>query len=209
MSDLGNKKIIAANIRKYMEKNNVTRADLVKALDVPYTTVRDWTKGNTYPRIDKIEMMANYFGVSKADLVEADISYEYREGFLPVYGSVCAGNGVYADDNIEDWIETGARKYLSNTHFALRIKGDSMEPELHTNDIVIVKKQDVAENNEIVIALVNGDEGVCKQLKKYEGGMALVSLNPNYPPRYFSEEEVTGIPVQIIGKVVETRRTYE
>ena len=82
-----------------------------------------------------------------------------------------------------------------------------MEPELHEGDIVIVKKQETAQDNDYVIALVNGDEGVCKKFKRYNEGMALVSLNPSYPPRFFSEEEVTGIPVRILGKVVELKRT--
>lgn len=72
MSDIGNKDIMAANIRRYMELNGKTRADMCKDLNLKYTTVTDWLKGNTYPRIDKIEMMAEYFGVTKSDLVERE-----------------------------------------------------------------------------------------------------------------------------------------
>lgn len=72
MGDLGNKIIMARNIRKYMELNGKTRNDLCRDLGIKYTTLTDWLKGKTYPRIDKIEMMAEYFGVSKADLVEDD-----------------------------------------------------------------------------------------------------------------------------------------
>ena len=70
MGNLGNKEIMAKNIRHYMEKYNKTRQDMCDALGVKYTTFTDWVKGNSYPRIDKIELMANYFGISKADLVE-------------------------------------------------------------------------------------------------------------------------------------------
>lgn len=72
MGDLGNKIIMARNIRKHMELNGKTRNDLCRDLGIKYTTLTDWLKGKTYPRIDKIEMMAEYFGVSKADLVEDD-----------------------------------------------------------------------------------------------------------------------------------------
>ena len=132
---------------------------------------------------------------------------ELRKGYLPLYGSVCAGDGIFADSCVEDWISVG-NAYNADEYFVLNIKGDSMEPEMHDGDYVVVKKQDTAQDNDYVIALVNGDEGVCKQLKRYKEGMALVSLNPQYPPRYFSEEEVTGIPVRIIGKVVESRRLF-
>ncbi|MDN5426531.1 helix-turn-helix domain-containing protein [Lactococcus lactis] len=68
--DLGNKKIMADNLQKQLDKRGMTVADLSEALNFKYSTVRDWIKGNTYPRIDKIEMMANYFNISKSDLVE-------------------------------------------------------------------------------------------------------------------------------------------
>lgn len=70
MGDLGNKEIMARNIQYYMDKYGKTRQDMCEALGVKYTTFTDWVKGNSYPRIDKIELMANFFGISKADLVE-------------------------------------------------------------------------------------------------------------------------------------------
>lgn len=70
MSDLGNKEIMARNIKRYMELKNVDRNQMCKDLGIKYTTLCDWLNGNTYPRIDKIELMANYFHISKADLVE-------------------------------------------------------------------------------------------------------------------------------------------
>lgn len=69
-SNLGNKQIMAKNIQYYMNQRGKTRQEMCDALGVKYTTFTDWVKGNAYPRIDKIELMANYFGISKADLVE-------------------------------------------------------------------------------------------------------------------------------------------
>lgn len=70
MSDLGNKKIFAKNLNYYMRINNVDRNKLCNDLDFNYTTVREWTNGTAYPRIDKIEMLANYFNIQKSDLIE-------------------------------------------------------------------------------------------------------------------------------------------
>ena len=70
MSSLGNKQVMAKNIRYYMEKNGLNATDLALELDFKYSTVLDWLKANTYPRIDKIEMMANYFKIEKSDLIE-------------------------------------------------------------------------------------------------------------------------------------------
>lgn len=67
---LGNKQVMARNIQRLMEQNGKTRMDLCNDLGLKYTTVTDWLKGNTHPRIDAIEKMARYFGVNKVDLVE-------------------------------------------------------------------------------------------------------------------------------------------
>ena len=64
---------MAKNIKRLMKEKGKDRNDVCKDLGFKYTTFTDWVNGNTYPRIDKIEMMANYFGVSKAELVE-DVS---------------------------------------------------------------------------------------------------------------------------------------
>lgn len=70
MSDLGNKKVLAKNLNYYMKINSITRTKLCKDLDLKYTTVREWVNGTAYPRIDKIEMLANYFDILKSDLIE-------------------------------------------------------------------------------------------------------------------------------------------
>ena len=90
----------------------------------------------------------------------------------------------------------------------MKISGNSMEPDIHDGDTVIVRKQDDADSDEIVIALVNGYDGVCKRLKKYSDSIALISLNPSYEPMYFSSKEVEEKPVRIVGKVVELRRKF-
>lgn len=70
MSGLGNKEVMSKNIKKYMDKLGIERSKLADDLNVSYSTISDWINAKTYPRIDKIELMANYFKVTKADLVE-------------------------------------------------------------------------------------------------------------------------------------------
>lgn len=67
---LGNRQIMAANIRYYLDRSGKTRNEICKDLGFKYSTFTDWINGKKYPRIDKIEMMANYFHITKADLVE-------------------------------------------------------------------------------------------------------------------------------------------
>ena len=70
MNTQDNKQIMAQNIQRYMDQRGITRQQLCDALDIKYTTLRDWLKGITYPRIGKVEAMANYFGCEKSDLIE-------------------------------------------------------------------------------------------------------------------------------------------
>lgn len=70
MSGLGNKEVMAKNIRYYMERKGLNAKDFSIEMNFKYSTVLDWLNAKTYPRIDKIEMMANYFNIEKSDLVE-------------------------------------------------------------------------------------------------------------------------------------------
>lgn len=70
MSNLGNRRIMSHNIQFYMDECRKTRNDICRDLGIKYTTLADWLNGKTYPRIDKIELLAQYFNITKADLIE-------------------------------------------------------------------------------------------------------------------------------------------
>jgi repressor LexA len=70
MSDLGNKEVMAKNLNYYVEKSGRTQKELAEVVGVAQSTFNEWCKGKKYPRIDKIEMLANYFGILKSDLIE-------------------------------------------------------------------------------------------------------------------------------------------
>ena len=78
MSSLGNKAILSKNLRYYIEKSGRDRRELAETWGFPYSTVTDWINGNKYPRIDRIEIMADYFGILKSDLIE-EKSIEHKE----------------------------------------------------------------------------------------------------------------------------------
>ena len=64
------RQIFSANLNYYMELTKKSRDDICKALKVPYMTVSDWCRGFKYPRMDKIEKLANLFGIKMTDLIE-------------------------------------------------------------------------------------------------------------------------------------------
>ena len=128
---------------------------------------------------------------------------------IPVVRRVAAGIPIDSIEEIIDWEELPAHMALSGTYFGLLIQGDSMEPGIRSGDVVIVREQPDAEDGEVVVALVNGNDGCCKRLKKYEDGtIALMSDNPSYPPMYFTTSERDNVPVQIKGVVKELRRKF-
>ena len=113
MSDFGNKEVFSKNIKKFMEINNVDRYKLAEALDIKYTTLSDWINGKIYPKIDKIELIANYFNVSKSALIEewACLGDDSVDGtvklmdnklvkLVPILGKVPAGMPIEAIKSI-------------------------------------------------------------------------------------------------------------
>ena len=70
MSDLGNKKVFAENLERYMKATGKSRTDICQALGFKYSTFSEWANGRKYPRMNSVEMLANYFGILKSDLIE-------------------------------------------------------------------------------------------------------------------------------------------
>ena len=208
-NNLGNKHTMAQNIQYYMDLNDMRRNDLFKLIDVPYTTLTSWLKEQNYPRIDKIERMAAVFGVSKADLVEEKNIKPRKKGVkIPVLGEVIAGVPIEAIEDILDYEEISEDMASKGEYFGLKVKGDSMEPMFFAGDIVIVRQQPTADSGDIVIALVNGDESTIKKFKLLDDGLMLIPANSAYEPMYYTRKQVIELPVQIIGKVVELRRSF-
>ncbi|HAX31993.1 MAG: LexA family protein [Coprococcus sp.] len=208
MSSLGNKEIMANNIRFYLSQNGISQTEICQTLGFSMSTFSDWVHARTYPRIDKIELMANYFGIEKSDLVEERTKSQRAGVAINVLGRVAAGIPINAITEIIDTEEISEDLAKTGDFFALKIKGDSMEPRIVDGDVVIVKQQEDAENGDTVIALVNGDDAVCKRLRKYRDGLELISNNPAYAPMFFDKETIETKPVRIIGKVVELRGKF-
>ncbi|GBG94613.1 bifunctional S24 family peptidase / transcriptional regulator [Ligilactobacillus salitolerans] len=202
MNELGNKKVMSANIKKQMKRLGIDRNKLVGDLGLKYTTVSDWINGKTYPRIDKIEMMADYFHVEKADLVEVTPSnLERPTGIkrIPVLGTIACGNPITADENIEEYRETVADHLPTGSLFYLKAKGESMAPTIPNGSYVLVREQPSVEDGEIAAVLVNGDtEATLKRVKRQQDIVMLMPDNPGFDPIILSDD-YTG---RIIGKAV-------
>lgn len=123
---------------------------------------------------------------------------------VPLYESVSAGFGALAQDYIADYVPLFfVSEHEAAETLCLRVEGDSMHPKIENGDIVQVQKQDEAENNNIVVALVTDDtgaeEGFVKRFICGNDYIELQSINPMYPTKRFEKEKMR--QVKILGVV--------
>ena len=118
-------------------------------------------------------------------------------GKIPVVGVVTAGVPILAVENIEGYLPWDG----DESCFALRVRGESMlGVGILPDDLVVVRRQQTANNGEIVVALI-GDEATVKTFKKQNGEIWLLPANPDYQP-------IDGRECEVLGKVVAVVRQY-
>ena len=213
-NNLGNKESMAQNIKRYMRKKNISRRELCDALGFNYNTLADWLHARKYPRIDKIEMLANYFGISKADLVEQysgdDVSRIDAIDVIkiPLLGRVVAGDPQEAIQEADEFIYIPSMNHRrSDDYFALRVNGESMEPNLMDGDIAIVHIQPDVDSGQIAVVLIDNQDSTVKRVFITPDGITLVADNPAvFSPRFFTNDDCLTLPVRILGRVVSIQR---
>lgn len=210
MSDIGNKEVFASNLKHYIALFKKDRNQICKELGFKYSTFSEWVNAKKYPRIDSIEILANYFGIAKSDLIENhDKSIRGISAYnpvihkIPILGFISAGLPLYAEEHIEGYTYTehnGGAEY-----FALRVKGDSMSAaQINNGNIIIVRRQSTVENGEIAVVRVNSEDATVKRFKKDGSIIQLVpqSFNPIHEIQIY---DLKTTKIDVIGKVVECK----
>lgn len=113
--DLGNKEIMAENLRRYIDSRGMNVKEFSEVMNFKYTTVLNWVNAQSYPRIDKIEMMANYFNISKSDLVERKTD-KPKPNAEPIDLSKLANND---DDSVWDKLVSSGGRPLTDKDKAM------------------------------------------------------------------------------------------
>ena len=200
---------VGQRIFEARKRRKISRKEVADFLQVHETTIKRYEDGNTKKLpTDRLEKIAKYLNTSIEYLMGWEEEQKPQGIKIPVLGTVAAGIPISAVEDILDYEEIPQTWKNQGEFFGLRIKGDSMKPDINDGDTVIVKQQPTANNGDIIIALVNGDDATCKKFEKLDNGIMLISNNSEYSPMYFSNEEVITKPVVIIGKVVELRRKF-
>ena len=200
--------ITPARIKSAREDLKLTKRELAKRIGVHESSINKYEKGLVDIPLSKISELSRVLNVTEAYLMGWEDEQKLQGLKIPVLGTVAAGIPISAVEDILDYEEVPQSWENQGEFFALKIKGDSMEPRMESGDVVIVKQQPDANSGDTVIVLVNGDDATCKKLQKIDNGIMLVSTNPKYPPMFYSTEDIQTKPVVILGKVVELRQKY-
>lgn len=200
-------------------EKKVSQDELAKVIGVSKQTIYNYESGARKRMSDEaLKKVSDYFNVT-IDYLMGNSDERKSSGYttddvittniykIPVYQTVAAGLGAYADDYIVGYefahIENPFE--AQNTVF-IRVSGDSMSPQIEDGDLIQVRKQSSVSSGEIAVILIDGEEGVIKQFFYDDGFVELRSFNPSYPPRTFHGREINRL--RIFGKVMGSLRKF-
>ena len=212
-------KYIGTKIREFREKRNLTQEEIAEYLKTTAQTISRYEIGDRKTNQDILFKLAEYFKVSINDFFPplsfdnatyVDISSDIVH--IPVLGKIPAGMPLeaieeqYAIDTIDipkEWLRG------SNKYFALKLEGDSMEPDYLDKDIVIFKQASDCESGQDCCIRINGFDATFKRIRKQENGIMVIPLNENnstgFVSTFYSKEEIISKPVEILGVVKQIR----
>lgn len=193
----------------------LTLQDVANAIGVASSTVQRYEAGNVQKiKLPVLEAIARYLGLNPAwvcgkseNKLESSVpdaipvKQLYR---IPIVGTVAAGAPILAEENIEGYDVADIAH--PEQYFFLRVKGDSMiNAGIKPGDLVLVHRQDYAENGQIVVCIVNGYEATLKRFKLAKDRVVLMPENPAYEPYVLSCEDFENGSAAILGVAVEVK----
>lgn len=197
------KYIFSRNLSRILMDHGISQADLASMMGVAASSVSAWCNGDKMPRMDKIEWIANHFGIMKSELLEdetlpSNIQNLQKMKKIPLVGTIACGTPILAEENITDYIDMPGH---IRADYALTCKGDSMiNAGIRDGDIVYIRKQSQVENGQIAAVLIGGEEATLKRFYNVDGNVTLNAENPAYLPITFIEGDA--VNVRVIGLAV-------
>lgn len=194
-------------IKQLRENQKLSQKHVAELIGVAKSTYSLYESGAREPDVQKIKKIASALGTTPDNLLDikkekSNISAVFTDHIrmVPVYESVSAGFGTYADNCVVDYIPLRIiSDYEYDDTIGIRVSGDSMYPKIEDGDIIQVHKQDSVDSGDIAVLLIDGDEGVVKKVVYGKTWVELHSSNPMYPVRRFEDEEL--LRLRVVGKV--------
>lgn len=201
------KKVFARNLKRQTDLAGENQLEIAEFLGISKTAVNSYFLGNKMPRMDRIKKLAEHFGCNVSDLIDdKTVEDQITAVAIPVLGTVPAGVPIEAIQDILGYEEIPKIMADTGEFFCLRVEGNSMYPLLYSGETIVIRKQEAADNGDIVVALVDNNDTTVKRLKKVSDGIILEAENPEYNSLYFNEKQIRNEKVKIIGKAVESRK---
>lgn len=182
---------------------------MAKAINVTQGTIANWETGKRTPDLEMLKRIADYFDISLDELTGnkressniRDVIPQDNIHMVPVYATVSAGFGAYADDSVVDYIPMIIENpYDAPDIIGIRVKGDSMYPKIEDGDTIIVRRQESVDSGSVAVLLLDGEEGLVKKVEYGRDCIELHSFNPEYKTRRFEGEDV--LRLRVVGKVL-------
>lgn len=208
-----------SRLKALRQSKGLTGVELGEILNVSNKTISTWENNTREPNQEMTATIAEYFEVTTDYLLgrepipndsKSEINYAIplTGGVrVPVLGSIVAGIPNTAVAEYDEWIEISQSLAMRGDYFALRIKGDSMEPTLFDSDIVVIRQQPDVEDGEIAAVSIAGNEATIKRIYHRSDGIDIVGDNVRtFPRMFYSNHDIATLPVRIMGKAIEVRR---
>lgn len=178
------RQIFVTNLKREMRRTGKTQSDISRALNIPLSTVSSWHNGASYPRVDKMQALADYFHVSMRDLTDDMSASDHPVLRIPLYDMISCGTGGFVDDQIIDYVVLPAEMFSpSKEYFAQYAHGDSMiNANINDGDLLIFQKQSEPQNGMIGCFCIDDNTATCKRLSISGTQIILLPENPAYNP---------------------------
>ena len=202
-----------ARFEALLHAHNTTVYRVSKVTGIAHSTFSDWKNGRSTPKADKLRRIADFFGISTDSLLGSEVGTQSDlSGYLsvraqkmvPVVGEIRAGMPLLAEESALG--TEFADVECAEEYFYLKVRGDSMKDVGIVEDsLVLLHKQDYAEDGDIVACLVGGDSATLKRFRRIKRQILLVPENDQYDPILLTTADFASGEARILGVATEVK----
>ena len=180
-----------------LQQSGATVYRVAKSTGIPASTFTDWKNGRSVPKTEKLKKIAAFFEVSLEYLTGVE-GANTRETQIPIIGEIRAGSPIITNETLLGY--EGAEVECPEEYFYLKICGDSMKNIGMVNgSLVLFRKQQYAENGDVVACLVGGESATVKRFRRSGRNVYLLPENESYEPIHLTTDDFESGEARILG----------
>ncbi|MBR0454181.1 MAG: helix-turn-helix domain-containing protein [Clostridia bacterium] len=187
--------------------NKTTVYRVSKDTGIAASTLSDWKNGRSAPKADKIRILAQYFGVSTDYMLGSSrqgLSLSFDATRIPIIGEIRAGSPIITNESVLGYEYADVED--KDEYFYLRVQGDSMKNiGMIDGSLVLFRKQQYAEDGEVVACLVGGDSATVKRFRRAKRTIYLMPENEEYQPIKLTTDDFESGEARILGVACEIK----